>query len=87
MGVRTRKRVIIDLNVRIPFPGSKGVTYAGFEDVIGEVRPCLHEDVDVVEIETGVAGRGRVVGVDLAKSLIYLDVDWAGLRWPTPTTS
>ena len=67
-------RVAIDLNVRVR--GNQ--TYAGFEDVDGSLAPG--DDVEVYEPETGLVGHGRVTDVDDTRQLVYLIVDWAGLR-------
>lgn len=76
------KRVIIDLNVRLSFGDKNDATYCGYEDVIGEVLPMPGERVTVIEIESGIYGRGRVLGSDAEKRLLFLDVDWKGLAAP-----
>lgn len=67
-------RIAIDLNVRV----RGDLTYSGFEDIEG----TLPADglVEVYEPESGVRGRGRVVDVDDQAELVYLEVDWPGLR-------
>jgi hypothetical protein len=76
------KRVIIDLNVRLSFGDKNDATYSGFEDVIGEIRPKPGEPVEVIEIESGICGHGRILGVDLERRLLFLDVDWKALVAP-----
>lgn len=67
-------RVAIDLNVRVR--GNQ--TYAGFEDVHGDI--ALGDEVEVYEPETSLVGHGRVTDVDAARQLVYLAVDWTGLH-------
>jgi hypothetical protein len=71
-------RVAIDPNVRVR--GNQ--TYAGFEDVTGPL--ALGTNVEVYEPETGLAGPAEVVEVDAERRLVYLAVEWAQLREPTP---
>lgn len=71
-------RVEIDLNVRV-----KGnLTFTGVEDADGPVRPG--DIVHVFESESGLEGTGRVESIDEDRRLIYLAVDWGGLRVPPP---
>jgi hypothetical protein len=73
-------RVAIDLNVRV----RGNLTYAGFEDVDGGFWP--DDEVEVYERETGLVGTARVTEVDNKRQLVYLAVDWAGLREPRPVS-
>lgn len=67
-------RIAIDPNVRV-----RGhLTYAGFEDVYGDLP--LDGMVEVFEPEAGICGSASVVEVDTENSLIYLEVDWASMR-------
>ncbi len=68
-------RVEIDLDVRV----RGNLTYSGFEDVQGEL-PAEGHTVEVVEPESELVGQGRVVEIDEERRLVYLEVDWAGLR-------
>lgn len=70
------KRVIIDQNIRLSFGDKNDATYSGYEDVIGEELPRPKEHVYVVEIESGLTGHARVLGMDTEKRLLFLDVDW-----------
>lgn len=67
-------RIAIDPNVRV----RGNLTYAGFEDVYGDLP--LDGQVEVFEPEAGICGSALVVEVDTVNSLIYLDVDWSSLR-------
>lgn len=70
--------IIIDPNVRIE--GKR--TYAGFEDVIGGFVNDLHpgDAVTVVEDESDYVGAAIIYGIDAAKELIFLTVDWSSLQ-------
>lgn len=74
-------RIAIDLNVRV----RGNLTYSGFEDIDGDL-PLPGMDVEVYEPESGMVGVGRVADLDEEHRLVYLQVDWAGLRLPTATT-
>lgn len=66
-------RIVIDPNVRV-----RGqLTYAGFEDVEGSI--AVGQNVDVVEPESGLVGKGLIVEIDLQTQLVYLGVDWSAL--------
>jgi len=73
-------RVMIDLNVRV----HGNATYVGFEDVDGPI--AVGDEVVVFEPESGLEGSGRIVEIDADNELVYLSVDWAGLR-PAATHS
>lgn len=72
--------VLIDPNVRV----AGGLTFSGFEDVIGDL-PDHGDRVVVREPESGITGFGTVERVDFADRLIYLAVEWARLSLPIPT--
>lgn len=66
--------VTVDLNVRV-----RGrLTYAGFEDVEGEI-PLPGSSVTAVEKETGLRAPGIVTEVDPVKELVFLAVAWREL--------
>lgn len=67
-------RIAIDLNVRV----NGGQTYAGFEDIEGEM-PMKGELVVVYERESNVSGKAEVAEIDVDRQLIYLHVDWSAL--------
>jgi hypothetical protein len=69
-------RIAIDLNVRARGNG----TYAGFEHVEGPI--VIDDEVEVYEAETGAVGRGRIFDVDVAKRIVFLDVDWTSIHVP-----
>lgn len=75
-----KAKVRIDLNVRVRGNG----TFAGFEDLL-EGSLGVGEEVIVVEDESGVSGPARVSEIDLNSQLIYLDVEWAELKRPSPS--
>ncbi len=66
-------RVRLDLGARA---GTR--TYAGFEDC--DTIPSIGQAVTVYEAEAGIEGDATVTGIDEGKQLVYLDVDWPGLR-------
>lgn len=68
-------RIAIDLNVRV----GDGETYAGFEDVEGELPGFADEIVEVYERESGVHGKAAVSRIDAERRLIYLRVRWSSL--------
>jgi hypothetical protein len=70
--------IMIDPNVRV----AGNQTFSGLEDVIGDM-PDEGDPVIVREPESGVTGHAFVTRVDFADRLIYLAVDWAGLRVPS----
>jgi len=72
----TLTRVSIDLNVRVR--GRQ--TLAGLEDVHGPIE--VGQLVEVFEEESGAYGPGYVMDIDTKKRLVYLSVDWAGMRLP-----
>jgi hypothetical protein len=69
---------MIDPNVRV----AGGLTFSGFEDVIGEL-PDPGDRVVVREPESGITGIGTVTQVNFADHLIYLNVDWSKLAAPS----
>ncbi len=66
-------RVSIDPNVRVR--GNQ--TFTGFDDC--DRIPAIGEPVTVYEDEAGIEGPAVCAGLDEAKRLVYLDVDWANL--------
>lgn len=66
--------VVIDPNVRLA--GNR--TYAGVEDVVGDI--AVGSEVVVSEPESGLRGSGRITDIDLRRRLVYLEVDWGSLR-------
>jgi hypothetical protein len=66
-------RVEIDPNVRI----GRTITFSGFDDC--DRVPSVGEPVVVYESEAGIEGPAVCSGIDEAKRLVYLDVDWARL--------
>ncbi len=72
-------RIAIDVNVRV----RGNLTYSGFEDIDGEPA-VAGASVEVYEPESGLAGTGRVVELDVERELVYLEVDWASLRPALP---
>lgn len=73
--------IAIDLNVRT----EDNQTYVGFEDADRSVR--VGQYVTVVEPESGIQGSAVVTRVDAERSLIYLAVDWVGLREDFPSNA
>jgi hypothetical protein len=67
-------RIAIDLNVRV----RDGQTYAGLEDVHGDIEPG--STVTVYEPESGVSGSAEVTEIDTSRQLVYLAVDWQALQ-------
>ena len=67
-------RVEIDLNVRL----GKHRTFSGFRHC--DHVPAVGDPVTVYESESGIEGPGVCTGIDEAKQLVYLDVDWDSLR-------
>lgn len=67
-------RVTIDLNTRVR--GSQ--SYAGLEDADSPV--VAGQAVLAVEAETGLVTNAIVTDVDRDRRLMYLAVDWRGLR-------
>jgi hypothetical protein len=69
----------IDLNIRAGKDGQE--TFIGMEDIHGAQRPIQRGDeVIVLEPESGVEGRGWVTTINEKINLVYLRVDWRGLR-------
>ena len=68
--------VMIDPNVRV----AGNQTFSGFEDVLGDGLPDPGDRVIVREPESGVTGSAVVTRLDFDDRLIYLTVDWAGLK-------
>lgn len=66
--------VEIDPNVRVR--GNQ--TRVGLEDADGPLEVGM--DVVVLESESGLSGPGRVLEVDAARGLAFLEVEWAALR-------
>lgn len=70
----TPATALIDLNVRV-----RGGTFVGFEDITdGPVAPG--QRIVVCEPESGLRGEGMVGAVDWEADLVYIDLDWEGLR-------
>ena len=67
-------RVEIDPNIRV----RGGQTLADYGDADGPLS--VGQKVRVYESEAGIAGDGVVIELDDEKRLIFLRVDWAGLR-------
>ena len=70
-------RIVIDPNVRI----QNNWTYAGFEDVFGDVNGLNPGDwVTAMWAETDQIFDAKVVCLDFERRLIDLAVDWASVR-------
>lgn len=69
-----RTRVEIDPNVRCR--GNQ--TCTGLEDCHGPI--AIGNEVTVYESEAGIEGWGRITDIDYDKRLVWLRVNWAGLR-------
>lgn len=67
-------RVQIDLNVRL----GRTRTFSAFRHC--DRIPAVGEPVVVYEPEAGIEGPAVCSGIDEDKQLVYLDVDWPGLR-------
>lgn len=72
--VAARTRVEIDPNVRCR--GNQ--TRTGLEDCHGPI--AVGDVVTVYESEARIEGTGRIADIDYDKQLVWLEVDWAGLR-------
>ena len=68
--------VTIDPNIRV----RDNLTYAGFEDITGPFFEGAL--VTVLEVESGLVGKGRITSTDPEKRLVYLRVDWSTLAIP-----
>lgn len=72
-------RAEIDLNVR----GSMNRTIVGFEDIDGADSDISEAaEVEVYESESGAIGRGRIARIDYLRRIVWLDVNWASLKFP-----
>ncbi|GAA1154476.1 hypothetical protein F4556_005002 [Kitasatospora gansuensis] len=69
-------KIRIDPNVRV----RGNLTYAGLDDVTGELKE--HAEVEVYEPESGLAGHGHVEQIDLERGLVYVAVHWKTLSAP-----
>lgn len=72
--VTARTRMEIDPNVRCR--GNQ--TRTGLEDCHGPI--AVGDVVTVYEPEARIEGTGRIADIDYDKQLVWLEVDWAGLR-------
>lgn len=68
-----RTRIEIDPNVRVRGNG----TYAGFEDVTGDL--VMGDGVEVFESESGLHGTARITEIDVQRQLVYLSLEWSQL--------
>lgn len=66
--------VEIDPNIRVR--GNQ--TRVGLEDASGPLEVGM--DVMVLESESGLSGPGRVLEIDTARGLVFLEVEWSALR-------
>lgn len=69
-------QVEVDPNVRVR--GNQ--TYSCFRHVRGADLPAIGDPVQVVEPESGLTGTGTVTDLDHEAEIIYIRVDWRGLR-------